>query len=163
MGTFTARKTIFPFSKCSEKIAFPKKLHWYMITGIWYFLYHQERWYFFSPKIWSYYLGGKWKMIFLKKYIEIWYILQMFWKDDLSTKIAAEYDLSSIIRNDSISFSQKYDIFLRTENERWSFAKNTSEYDVFSIFGKDGISFPANRKLLFCQKSKDDLFAKNTP
>ena len=36
-------------------------------SGIWSFLYHQERWYFFSPKIWYYSLGGKWKMIFLKK------------------------------------------------------------------------------------------------
>ena len=36
-------------------------------TGIWSFLYHQEKWYFFFPKIWYYSLGGKWKMIFLKK------------------------------------------------------------------------------------------------
>ena len=28
---------------------------------------YQERWYFFFPKIWSYSLDGKWKMIFLKK------------------------------------------------------------------------------------------------
>ena len=28
---YTARKTIFYFSKCSEKMIFPKKLHWYMI------------------------------------------------------------------------------------------------------------------------------------
>ena len=27
----TARKTIFPFSKCFEKMIFPKKLHWNMI------------------------------------------------------------------------------------------------------------------------------------
>ena len=38
-------------------------------TGIWSFLYHQEIWYFFSPKIWYYSLDGKWKMIFLKKKI----------------------------------------------------------------------------------------------
>ena len=35
--------------------------------GIWNFLYYQEIWYFFYPKIWSYSLDGKWKMIFLKK------------------------------------------------------------------------------------------------
>ena len=58
----TAQKTIFPFCKCSEKMIFPKNC-----TGIWSFLYHQEREYFFSPKIWSYYSGGKWKIIFLKK------------------------------------------------------------------------------------------------
>ena len=35
--------------------------------GIWSFLHYQERLYFFFPKIWSYTLDGKWKMIFLKK------------------------------------------------------------------------------------------------
>ena len=30
-------------------------------------MYYRERWYFFSSKIWSYSLGGKWKIIFLKK------------------------------------------------------------------------------------------------
>ena len=32
--------------------------------------------------------------------------------------IALEHDLSYIMRKDGISFSGKYDIFLRTENER---------------------------------------------
>ena len=36
-------------------------------AGIWYLLWYQERWYFLFPKIWSYHLDGKWKMIFLKK------------------------------------------------------------------------------------------------
>ena len=36
-------------------------------AGIWSFLYYRERRYFFFPKIWSYTLDGKWKMIFLKK------------------------------------------------------------------------------------------------
>ena len=37
-------------------------------TGIWFFLlYYLERWYFSFPKIWSYSLDGKWKVIFLKK------------------------------------------------------------------------------------------------
>ena len=38
-------------------------------SGTWFFLYYWERWYFFFLKIWSYSytLGGKWKMIFLKK------------------------------------------------------------------------------------------------
>ena len=33
----------------------------------WYFLYYQERWNFFFPKISSYSLNGKWKIIFFKK------------------------------------------------------------------------------------------------
>ena len=57
-----ARKTIFSFSKCFEKMVFRKNC-----TGIWSFLYYQERWYLFSPKIWSYSLDAKGKMIFLKK------------------------------------------------------------------------------------------------
>ena len=37
---------------------------------------------------WKYDLtpDGKWRMVFLKKYTEIWYFLQMFWKDGLSKK-----------------------------------------------------------------------------
>ena len=58
-------------------------------AGIWSFLYYRERWYFFFPKIWSYTLDGKWKMIFLKKYTEIWYFLQAFWKYGLSKRCRA--------------------------------------------------------------------------
>ena len=75
-------------------------------TGIWSFLYHEERWHFFFPKIWY---------------------------------------------------------FLRTENERWYFSKNTWKYDVFCMLVKVVFLFPTNMKLPFCQKSKDDLFPKNTP
>ena len=57
-----ARKTIFSFSKCFEKMVFRKNC-----TGIWSFLYYQERWYLFFQKIWSYSLDTKGKMIFLKK------------------------------------------------------------------------------------------------
>ena len=84
-------------------------------TGIWSFLYYQERLNFVFPKIWSYSLDGKWKMVFLKKkkrkkkrnknknFIEIWYLLQTFTKVGIFKKITMEYDLSSII--------WKYDIF----------------------------------------------------
>ena len=43
-------------------MVFPKKSRWNMT-----FLYYRERWYFFFPKIWSYTLVGKWKMIVFKK------------------------------------------------------------------------------------------------
>ena len=52
-------------------------------AGIWSFLHYWERWYIFFSKIGSYALDGKWKMILLKKYTEI-YFLQTFWKDGLS-------------------------------------------------------------------------------
>ena len=59
---YTARKNIFYFFKCSEKMLFPKKLGWNMI-----FLVLPGRWYFLFPKILSYSLDGKWKMMFVKK------------------------------------------------------------------------------------------------
>ena len=77
---FTARKTIFSFSRRPEKMVFPKKSNWNMI-----FLVLSGKMIFLFPKIWSYTLGGKWKTIFLKKYTEI-YFLQTFWKDGLSKK-----------------------------------------------------------------------------
>ena len=50
---------------------FPNALkRWYFekdSTGIWPFLYYQERWYFIFPKISSYSLDGKWKMMIQKK------------------------------------------------------------------------------------------------
>ena len=44
-------------------------------TGIWPFLYYLERWFFFPGKYVIFSLDGKWKMIILKKYMEIWYFL----------------------------------------------------------------------------------------
>ena len=75
------RKPYFPFPDVLRRWSFQKNC-----AGIWSFLYYRERWYFFFPKIWSYTLDGKWKMIFLKKYTEIWYFLQAFWKDGLFKK-----------------------------------------------------------------------------
>ena len=40
------------------------------------------------------------------------FFFQMFLKDDLSKKLALEYDLSCIIRKDDISFPQKYNFIL---------------------------------------------------
>ena len=56
------KKPYFLFLNVLKRWSFQKNR-----TGIWSFLYHQEKWYFFSPKISYYCLGGKWKMIFLKK------------------------------------------------------------------------------------------------
>ena len=58
------------FFKCPEKMVFQKKNR----AWIWSFMYYLERWYFFSGK-YIFSLDGKWKMIFLRKYMEIWYFL----------------------------------------------------------------------------------------
>ena len=57
----------------------------------------------------------------------------MFRKDGLSKEIALEYDLSYIMRKEGISFPANMIFFLRTENERSYFSKNTWNYDVFGI------------------------------
>ena len=103
---FTARKTLFSLSKCSEKMVFPKKLHWNMI-----FLVSSAKMVFLFSKNMTLFFRRKMKDDLSQKYLEIWYILQIFWKDGLSKNIALKYDPSSIIRKDGISFSRKYDMF----------------------------------------------------
>ena len=58
------------FSKCSEKMVFPKISHWNMI-----FLVLSGKMVLFYQKYDIFSLDGKSKMIFLKKYMEIWYFL----------------------------------------------------------------------------------------
>ena len=54
-------KQHFLFSNGLKKLPFKKSC-----TGIWSFLYYQQRQYFFFPKIWPYSLYRKWKIIFPK-------------------------------------------------------------------------------------------------
>ena len=56
-------------SNAPKRLSFQKKSHLNTI-----FLVYLERWGFFSRK-YIFSLDGKWKMIFLKKYMEIWYFL----------------------------------------------------------------------------------------
>ena len=69
-----------------------------------------------------------------KKYMEIWYFLQMFRKDGIFKKIVLEYDLSCLTWKDSIFFPENMILFLWTKNERWSFSRNTWKYDIFCIY-----------------------------
>ena len=55
-------KPYFLFPDVLKRWSFQKNC-----AGTWSFLYYRERWYFLFPKIWSYTLDGKLKMIFLKK------------------------------------------------------------------------------------------------
>ena len=87
------------------KAIIPNQILWQRFTPrktIYFFLNILKRWFsqnvppeydtciirkdFFFPKIWSYSLDGKWKIIFLKKHMEIWYFLQIFQKDGFSKK-----------------------------------------------------------------------------
>ena len=71
------------FFRTSWKDGLSKKLRWNIII-----LVLSGKMIFIFPKIWSYTLDGKWKMIFLKKYTEI-YFLQAFWKYGLSKRCRA--------------------------------------------------------------------------
>ena len=104
-------------------------------------------------------------MIFLKKkkYMKIWHILQIFWKDDISKNY----------RTGIWSFfyhQEKWHFFF---SKIWSFFYGRKIKDNLSqkIQGNMMLSvclvkvvhfFPTNMKLHFCQKIIDDLFPKNT-
>ena len=89
-----------------------------------------------------------------KKYMEIWYILQMFRKDDLSKEIALEYDLSYIMRKDGISFSRKYDIFFTDGKWKMIFLKKYMEIWCFLYVGKGGISFSYKYEIILLLKKQ---------
>ena len=173
----TAQKTILSFPKCSEKMVFPKNR-----TGIWSFLCYQERWYFFLPKISSFSLDGKWKMIFLKKrhgniifssnvlkrwsfqknqtgiwsfllyYLERWYYL--FPKNMiLFFRQKMKDDLSQ--KN-----TWKYDIFFKCP-EKMVFPKIIAlEYDLSCIIWKD-VFFPRKYDIFSLNGKWKMIFLKN--
>ena len=154
-------KPYFLFPNVPKRWSFHKNF-----TEIWSFLYHQERWYFFSLKIWYYSLGGKWKMVFLKKNT---------WKYDIFFNVLKKW---SFQRNCTGIWTFLYHeerwhffflkiwysftdgkwkmIFLKKYMETWN--KKYMETMLVKVV----FLFPTNMKLPFCQKSKDDLFPKNT-
>ena len=104
-----AQKTMFSFSKCSEKMVFPKKSRWNMT-----FLILSGKIIFLFPE--NIILFFKWKM---KDYLS----QENKWKYDIFFKcsektvfpkiVALEYDLCCCIMwKDDISFSRKYDLIL---------------------------------------------------
>ena len=110
----TAWKTIFCFSKCSEKMVFAKKSHWNVIFLVVYYL---ERWYFFFPENMILFYRRKMKDdLSQKKYTEIWYFLQIPRKDSLSKKNRA--GIWSFLHY----------------RHRWYFIPG--KYDIFSLDGK---------------------------
>ena len=118
-------KPYFLFPDALKRWSFQKNC-----AGTWSFLYYRERWYFLFPKIWSYTLDGKWKMIFLKKYTEIWYFLQAFWK----------YGLSKRCRAGTWSFLYYL--------ERWYFFPR--KHDLFSSGRKWKTAFPRRYMETWC-------------
>ena len=147
----TARKTIFSFSKFFERWSFQKNR-----TGIWSFLHYQERWYFFFPKIWSYSLDTKGKMIFFKKNT---------WKYDIFFKCSEKMVFPKNSRLNMIFFvisgkmvflfSRKYDIFsLGGKWKKMIFIKKRVEiwYFVYICVGVRGVTLPSWLKKQICPK-----------
>ena len=97
----TARETIFSFSKCSEKIIFPKKSHWNMI-----FLVSSGKIIFLFPENMVLFVRRKMKDNLSQK--NTWKYDAFFKCSEkmvFPKKIALEYYLSYIMRKDGISFS----------------------------------------------------------
>ena len=145
-------KPYFLFPNVLKRLSFQK-----IRTGIWSFLfYYQERWYFLSPKILSYSLDGKWKMIFLKNapktwsfqkkspwnmislvYLERWYFFPgkcEIFSFDGKWKISFSRNTGDMIFFVYTYKCYKYDITLLQKKEKWSFPeKSTLEADWRSI------------------------------
>ena len=141
------------------KDSLPKKNR----TGKWFLLYYQEKWCSFFPKIWSYSLAGKWKIIFLRKYMDICYFLQIFWNNIFSKKITLEFDLSCVIRQDDLNFFPKVWSYCLDGKWKIIFLKEMHGNIIFYVYLVKMVSLvSANVILPFCQKSKDDPLPKNT-
>ena len=125
-------------------------------TGIWSFLYYQERWFLFLENMNLFFRQKTKDDLSQKNCMEIWYFLQMFWKNGLSKKIAMEYDLSFVIWKDGIFLSENI-FFLWTENERWSFSRNTWKkwYFLYICINVINMILPS-----FAKKVKDDQLVK---
>ena len=133
-------KPYFLFPDVLKRWSFQK--NW---AGIWSSLYYQERWYFLFPKIWSYTLDGKWKMIFLKIYTEIWYFLQALLKDGLSKRGRAG-TWSFLYYLKRWYFSPENMIFFPwAESERRSCSGNTWKHDASPSEEKQGTWYIGSR------------------
>ena len=107
------------------------------------------------------------------------FYFQMLWKGDLSKKkIALEYDISCVIRNDDI-FPENMIFFFRREMKDNRSQENTwklifssnfwkdslskkiaLEHDLSCTIRKDGTSFSRINDFFSRRKVKDDLFQK---
>ena len=116
---FTARKTIFSFSRRPEKMVFPKQLRWNMI-----FLVSSRKMIFLFPENMILPPDGKLKMIFLKK---------VTWKYDIffkcsekmvfSRRITLGYDLSCPIWKCGIVSSKTWYFFTGWKMREMTFLK----------------------------------------
>ena len=115
---FTAQKTIFSFSRRPEKMVFPKRSRWNMI-------------FFFFPKIWSYTLGGKWKMNFLYKIHGNMIFSSAPPKRRSFQKEPRRDMIFLVLFENMVSFSRKHDIFSLGRKPGMTFLKEYMEIWYF--------------------------------
>ena len=100
-----ARKTIFPFSRCPEKVVFPKKLCWNMI-----FLAFLGKMIFLFPENMILYLRRKMKDDFSQKNTRKYIFFKLSEKMVFPKMAAPAHDLS-FLSGKMVFFSRKHDIF----------------------------------------------------
>ena len=115
-------KPYFLFPDVLKRWSFQKNC-----AGIWSFLYYRERWYFFFPKIWSYTLDGKWKMIFLKKIHGNMIFSSNFLKRCSFQKGPCRHMIFLVLSGKMVFFSQKHDIFSLGRKWEAAFLKKCME------------------------------------
>ena len=128
----------FWYNHCTENhLFFPDALKRWSFqkncAGTWSFLYYRERWYFLFPKIWSYTLDGKWKMIFLKKIHGNMIFSSNFLKRWSFQKGPRRHMIFLVLSGKMVFFSRKHDlfslgrkwkaVFLRKYMETWCIAQ----------------------------------------
>ena len=128
---FTARKTIFSFSRRPEKMVYPKKLCWNMI-----FLVLSTKTMFLFPENMILPQEGKWKMIFLKKITREYIFFECSEKMVFSKRIVLGYDLSCTIWKRGIVFLKTWYFFPGWKMREMTFLKKYTEtwYFLFTIF-----------------------------
>ena len=109
----------------------PKKLHWNMIffvlSGKMLFLFPENKILPLKRKIKDDLSQKK------RKHMEMWYFLQVFWKDDLFKKTAPGHDLSCIIWKDGICFP-KNTIFFNGRKIKDDLSQEVHRGTVFYVF-----------------------------
>ena len=138
-------------------MVFPKKLRWNM-----YFLYYRERRYFFFPKIWSYTLDRKLKMIFLKKKKSKNMIFSSNMLKRWSFQKGPLCDMILLVLSwKMVFFSRKHDNFSIGRKVRNDLSQEIHGNMIFSVYTYG--RYKLGTTPLCQKKSKMVLSRKNTP
>ena len=135
-------------------------------TGIWPFLYYRERSCFFFPKIWSYSLDGKWKMIFLKKLHRNMIFSSSFLKRWSFQKGPHRDTIFLVLSGKMVFFSPKTWYFFLGQEVRDDLSQKAHGNMICFLCKRAGVTNvvsqpPAKKKKK--KKSKMVLSRKNTP